>query len=161
MKANIFRPRDTACAGLIAVAAATFLMSQPAQAQNFFEWLAGEGGKNTVSDRQTVRFDPSYEVGEIIVKGDTVMSGYWNDPEATARLAAAIRGLGMPLAEGTLPMRASEDFGRFGAAARSAMFCLGAGEAHPPLHAPDYDFPDALIGPGVRIFSRLVDDLLG
>ena len=84
-----------------------------------------------------------------------------NDPEATAHLAAAIRGLGMPLAEGTLPMRASEDFGRFGAAARSAMVCLGAGEAHPPLHAPDYDFPDALIGPGVRIFSRLVDDLLG
>ena len=31
------------------------------------------------------RLLPVGEVGEIIVKGDTVMSGYWNDPAATAK----------------------------------------------------------------------------
>ena len=41
-------------------------------------------------------------------------------------------------------MRPSEDFGRFGAEAPSAMFLLGAGEGHPSLHNADYDFPDEL-----------------
>lgn len=84
-----------------------------------------------------------------------------NHPEATARLAGAIRTLGLPLSDEGLPMRASEDFGRFGATAKSAMVCLGAGEHHPRLHAPDYDFPDALIAPGARIFERVIADLLG
>lgn len=84
-----------------------------------------------------------------------------NDPQATAHLAAAIGALGMPVTPGDLPMRASEDFGRFAAVARSAMVCLGAGTHHPRLHAPDYDFPDALIAPGVAIFDRVIRDLLG
>lgn len=84
-----------------------------------------------------------------------------NHPEATARLASAIRMLGLPLSEGDLPMRASEDFGRFGAVARTAMVCLGAGQDHPRLHAPDYDFPDTLIAPGARIFDRVIRDILG
>ena len=83
-----------------------------------------------------------------------------NHPEATAHLAAAITALNLPLSPGTLPMRASEDFGRFGAVARSAMVCLGAGEQHPRLHNPDYDFPDILIAPGIALFNRVIRDLL-
>ena len=48
-------------------------------------------------------------------------------------------------------MRASEDFGRFGQRAPAAMFFLGAGENHPGLHNPDYDFPDGLIEIGARV----------
>ena len=57
-------------------------------------------------------------------------------------------------------MRASEDFGRFGDVARSAMFLLGAGETCASLHNPDYDFPDALIPVGARVFLRALDNVL-
>jgi len=45
---------------------------------------------------------------------------------------------------------AASGAGLFG---RSALFFLGAGEAHPSLHNPDYDFPDDLIPIGVRVFA--------
>lgn len=85
-----------------------------------------------------------------------------NHPEATAHITAALDALAIPHQPGDLPMRASEDFGRFGQpGTRAAMLFLGAGENHPALHNPDYDFPDALIGPGVAIFHRIARDLLG
>ena len=59
------------------------------------------------------------------------------------------------------PMRASEDFGRFGSVSKSAMFFLGAGVDHPSLHNPDYDFPDVLIAAGARVFMRTASNLLG
>ena len=85
-----------------------------------------------------------------------------NDREATAHMARALDALAMPHDTGDLPMRASEDFGRFGqGGTRSAMLFLGVGENHPALHNPDYDFPDALTPLGVRIFHRVMRDLLG
>lgn len=85
-----------------------------------------------------------------------------NHPDATAQIAKALDALTIPHSEGDLPMRASEDFGRFGQpGTRSAMLFLGAGTETPALHNPDYDFPDALIGPGVAIFHRIARDLLG
>lgn len=75
-----------------------------------------------------------------------------NAPEAVALLERATQGC-RRVSEG-MPMRASEDFGRFGADMPAAMLFLGAGETCPPLHAPDYDFPDALIGTGADIFLR-------
>ena len=84
-----------------------------------------------------------------------------NHPEATRRVARALNAIGLPHDGRGLPMRPSEDFGRFGHAARAAMLFLGAGPDHPALHDPDYDFPDALIAPGVRIFARIARDTLG
>ncbi len=58
-------------------------------------------------------------------------------------------------------MLASEDFGLFGRVAPSAMFLLGAGEACPGLHNPDYDFPDELIGIGAGVLMRTLRELCG
>ena len=85
-----------------------------------------------------------------------------NHPEAVMVMARAMAAVGLPFDEGDLPMRASEDFGRFGqGATRAAMLFLGAGRDHAALHNPDYDFPDDLIAPGVRLFHRIATDLLG
>lgn len=84
-----------------------------------------------------------------------------NAPDAVEHLRRALDDEGIVHSEDGLPMRASEDFGIFGHRAASAMFFLGAGERHPALHNPDYDFPDDLIAIGSRIFMRAARNLLG
>ncbi len=84
-----------------------------------------------------------------------------NEPEAVAHLRAALDAESVAHDEAELPMRASEDFGRFGHGAKSAMFFLGAGERHSALHNPDYDFPDDLIPIGAAVFMRTIRNLLG
>jgi amidohydrolase len=84
-----------------------------------------------------------------------------NAPEAVDQLARALSAEGVPFGEEGLPMRASEDFGRFRAAAPCAMFLLGAGESRPSLHNPDYDFPDELISIAARVMMRVARDTLG
>jgi amidohydrolase len=83
-----------------------------------------------------------------------------NDPDAVAIFRQALDQEAIPHGVGK-PMRPSEDFGRFGGVSKSAMFLFGSGEASPQLHNPDFDFPDALIEPGTRIFMRVVRILLG
>lgn len=82
-----------------------------------------------------------------------------NHAEATELLRGALKSEGIPLVDLELPMRGSEDFGRFGAAAKSAMFLLGSGLESPSLHNPDFDFPDDLIPIGARIFVRALKGL--
>jgi metal-dependent amidase/aminoacylase/carboxypeptidase family protein len=53
------------------------------------------------------------------------------------------------------PDRIVTELGGHGVAA------IGAGESHPGLHNPDYDFPDGLIEIGARVFMRTLRDLLG
>lgn len=84
-----------------------------------------------------------------------------NDAAATARVESAFASLGLPVMPLDGPFRWSEDFGRFGQACPTAMFVLGAGDNHPPLHAPDYDFPDAIIAPGMAVFEKLIRDFCG
>lgn len=82
------------------------------------------------------------------------------DPETAAGVAEAAKGAGLavsPLAE---PMRWSEDFGWFTHRFKGVMVGLGAG-AGPQLHNADYNFPDALIPPGVALYTAIVRRFLG
>lgn len=86
-----------------------------------------------------------------------------NAPVAVSALRQALgeEGISHDAGPTALPMKASEDFGLFGRVAPSAMFFLGAGENHPRLHNPDYDFPDALIEVGACAFMRTIRNLIG
>lgn len=84
-----------------------------------------------------------------------------NHPEAIAILRSAFDAEGIPHAQGDPPSRGSEDFGRFGHTAKSAMFLLGSGVDTAKLHTPTFDYPDDLIPIGARVFLRVVDDMLG
>nr|WP_221931628.1 amidohydrolase [Palleronia caenipelagi] len=80
-----------------------------------------------------------------------------NDAGAAALAGAAARDAGLSVYEMPQPMRWSEDFGRFGDdGARAALLYVGAGEDHPQLHNPDYDFPDALLPVMVDLFCALL-----
>ncbi|MCY0149014.1 amidohydrolase [Hoeflea sp. G2-23] len=84
-----------------------------------------------------------------------------NDAEATALVERAFTAERVAVHRVDAPFRWSEDFGLFGSVTKSALFVLGAGVDHPRLHNPDYDFPDVLIGQGVRLFERVARDLCG
>ena len=83
-----------------------------------------------------------------------------NDALAAAHVVRAAQTLGIATADFALPMRPSEDFGAFSGTTRTALFFLGAGEVHPALHNPDYDFPDALIAPGCALFSEVLAQVM-
>jgi amidohydrolase len=57
------------------------------------------------------------------------------------------------------PFPWSEDFGHATSRWPGALVGLGSGENQPALHRPDYDFPDALIEPGVKLWTVMVEAL--
>jgi amidohydrolase len=59
------------------------------------------------------------------------------------------------------PFPWSEDFGNFTSLYPGALFGLGAGEKHPALHHPTYDFPDEILDTGVKMFGEVIRELTG
>jgi metal-dependent amidase/aminoacylase/carboxypeptidase family protein len=57
------------------------------------------------------------------------------------------------------PFKFGEDFGLFTTKFKGAMFGLGAGENHPELHNPDYDFPDEIAPIGIQMFESLIREI--
>ncbi len=98
---------------------------------------------------------------DLSVSFDDIFEACVNHPEAVSVLSKACAQAGVPVAFRDTPQRFSEDFGQFSQVAKTAMFWLGAGQEHPQLHNPDYDFPDALIPIGVEVFDRALRQLTG
>lgn len=84
-----------------------------------------------------------------------------NDPSSVKPIVSAAEELGLQVIRKEVPFAWSEDFGHFTSACPGALFGLGAGEDHPALHSPDYDFPDRLIPAGVRLFTGIIRKILG
>lgn len=79
-----------------------------------------------------------------------------NAAENVAVIAQASSAAGLSFTYLERPFRWGEDFGLFSQYYSGAMFGLGSGEDCPALHNPDYDFPDALIASGARVFVEVL-----
>ncbi len=84
-----------------------------------------------------------------------------NHPECTAVLKEVISKNGFMEQEIEWPFRWSEDFGHFGPLTKTCLFGLGAGNDHPSLHNPDYDFPDEIIRAGIEVFDAIRNHITG
>lgn len=86
---------------------------------------------------------------------DSAVQDVFPATENTADCAAKVLALcgGVAL---EVPMRWSEDFGHYLKGCKGAFFGIGAGEAHPPLHTEDYEYPDSLLLPTVNAFLALL-----
>ena len=84
-----------------------------------------------------------------------------NDATIANVMRQAALESGLDLIELPEPLKGGEDFGLFTARFPCCMALLGAGENSPALHNPDYDFPDELLEPGVRLMDRIVRQVLG
>lgn len=99
----------------------------------------------------------------VTISYEDVFRQCFNSTEAVQVLRRALdeEGISHEAGSDLLPMKGSEDFGLFRTVAPSAMFFLGAGEDHPRLHNPDYDFPEDLLGIGAGVFVRAIRNVLG
>lgn len=83
-----------------------------------------------------------------------------NDPNLVRVLAGVCTELGIDHLEREHPMRWSDDFGHFAAAAPSVYFGIGIGEERPGLHQEGYAFPEGVVPVGVEVLHRFVTRML-
>lgn len=79
-----------------------------------------------------------------------------NAPECAKVVERAADQVGLRRVQLDAPLAWSEDFGHFSNRWPGALLCFGSGEDQPELHRPDFDFPDALLAPGVDFWVALV-----
>lgn len=98
---------------------------------------------------------------ETIIQWHEPFNATINAPEAAKLIRTAANNLELLLLERDEPFRWSEDFGEFTASYPGAMFGLGSGVDHSDLHTPQYDFPDEILEPGIRMFDEIISQING
>ncbi len=93
---------------------------------------------------------------KVSIRWDEEFPATVNDNSLVYMIDGAARELGYETHYEPHPFAWSEDFGHFTGCYPGAMFGLGAGENHPALHHPSYDFPDELIEPGIEMFAEII-----
>ncbi|MEX0845056.1 MAG: amidohydrolase [Balneolaceae bacterium] len=83
-----------------------------------------------------------------------------NDPECVKIILESAHKNKLGIEEMQKPNNWSEDFAYYTATNRGAQFGFGAGEDQPPLHNPEYDFPDDIIDPAANIFFEIYNQRL-
>lgn len=83
-----------------------------------------------------------------------------NDKTCLGLVKESAKENNLKIREIETPFRWSEDFGHFTNHFKGVLFGLGSGKKQPALHNPDYDFPDEIIEPGVKIFYSLINKIL-
>jgi len=101
----------------------------------------------------------TYGLGVSVERGED-FPPVLNDSGLVNLVAKAASGLGMNVSFRDEPFPWSEDFGHFTSAMPGVLFGLGAGEETPPLHHPDYDFPDRLLPLGTRLLLETVRSVI-
>jgi metal-dependent amidase/aminoacylase/carboxypeptidase family protein len=81
-----------------------------------------------------------------------------NHAEALAAVARAADAAGLPVIRQERPFPWSEDFGHAASRWPAALIGLGAGSDHAVLHSAAYDFPDALLERGIRLWVALLTE---
>lgn len=78
-----------------------------------------------------------------------------NNGECVTIVEQAAKQRDLKIAFMDTPFKWSEDFGYYSEKYKTCLFGLGAGLLQPPLHNPDYDFPDEIIETGVNMFYSI------
>jgi len=83
-----------------------------------------------------------------------------NDARCNQKVREAAVANGLSIKEQPVPFKFGEDFGWYTTEYKSALFGIGAGIHHPALHHADYDFPDAIIETGIKMFGSIIEQVL-
>lgn len=81
-----------------------------------------------------------------------------NTDNAVETLQKCARKCGLNYIEKEQPFTWGEDFGLLTQRYPGVLFGLGSGCDCPPLHHPNYDFPDEIIQTGVNLFWKIIED---